>query len=417
MKRWAAGAVLMASVGSLLVATPAHADAVRDQQYWLQEYGIEAAWTVTKGAGVTIAIIDTGVDGTVPELVGAVTGGTDFSGKGAPNGQRPVGADNPAHGTLVASLAAGRGTGADSGVLGAAPAANILAISIGFTGGPISSDDQIAQAVRYAVDQGADVINLSLTRETLDWPLSWDSAFLYAMQSDVVVVAAAGNRGSGTTSVGAPATMPGVLTVAGVDVNGVASFNASTQGITISVSAPSEDLVGVAPGGSHVLWNGTSGATPIVAGIVALVRAAHPELDAANVINRIVKTADDTGAPGTDAIYGYGLIDAEDAVKARIPLVDKNPMGSLAEWITIYRRAASTPVPLPTSSETSTPVPAPNAAPDAAGPASPLGTLLPTVSMLRNVGVPLAIYAIFLTILAEWGLAVWRRLRSTRETE
>ncbi|TQO19281.1 subtilase family protein [Rhodoglobus vestalii] len=417
MKRWAAGAVLMASVASLLVATPAHADAVRDQQYWLQEYGIEAAWTVTKGAGVTIAIIDTGVDGTVTELVGAVTGGTDFSGKGAPNGQRPVGDDNPAHGTLVASLAAGRGTGADSGVLGAAPAANILAISIGFTGGPISSDDQIAQAVRYAVDQGADVINLSLTRETLDWPLSWDSAFLYAMQNDVVVVAAAGNRGSGTTSVGAPATMPGVLTVAGVDVNGVASFNASTQGITISVSAPSEDLVGVAPGGSHVLWNGTSGATPIVAGIVALVRAAHPELDAANVINRIVKTAHDTGAPGTDAIYGYGLIDAEDAVKARIPLVDKNPMGSLAEWITIYRRAASTPVPLPTSSETSTPAPVPNAAPDAAGPASPFGTLLPTVSMLRNVGVPLAIYAIFLTILAAWGLAVWRRFRSTRETE
>ncbi|MGV8859242.1 S8 family serine peptidase [Rhodoglobus sp.] len=417
MKRWAAGAVLMASVASLLVATPAYADAVRDQEYWLQEYGIEAAWQVTKGAGVTIAVIDTGVDGSVQELVGAVTGGTDFSGKGSPNGQTPVGDENPAHGTLVASLAAGRGTGTDSGVLGAAPEANILAISIGFTGGPISSDDQIAQAVRYAVDQGADVINLSLTRETLDWPLSWDSAFLYAMDNNVVVVAAAGNRGSGTTSVGAPATMPGVLTVAGVDVNGVASFNASTQGITIGVAAPSEDLVGVAPGGSHVLWNGTSGATPIVAGIVALVRAAHPELDAANVINRIVKTAHDTGAPGTDAIYGFGLIDAEAAVKASVPLVNANPMGSLAEWITIYRRAESIPVPLPSSSSTPAPAPETDGVPDAAGPVSPLGTLLPTVSMLRNVGVPLAVYGIFLTIFAVWGLAFWRRFRSTRETE
>ncbi|WP_010205964.1 S8 family serine peptidase [Salinibacterium sp. PAMC 21357] len=417
MKRWAVGAVLMASVASLLVATPAHADAVRDQQYWLQEYGIEAAWTTTKGAGVTIAVIDTGVDGTVPELVGAVTGGTDFSGKGAPNGQQPVGSDNPAHGTLVASLAAGRGTGPDAGVLGAAPEANIMAISIGFTGGPISSDDQIAKAVRYAVDQGADVINLSLTRETLDWPLSWDSAFLYAMQNDVVVVAAAGNRGSGTTSVGAPATMPGVLTVAGVDVNGSASFNASTQGITIGVSAPSEDLVGVAPGGSHVLWNGTSGATPIVAGIVALVRAAHPELDAANVINRIVKTAHDTGSPGADAIYGFGLVDAEAAVVDRVPLVTSNPMGSLADWITIYRRAESTPAPLPTTSSSPSPAPAPVAQPDAAGPASPLGTLLPTVSMLRNVGVPLAVYGIFLLIFAGWGLVVWRRFRSMRETE
>jgi subtilisin family serine protease len=237
------------------------------------------------------------------------------------------------------------------------------------------------------------------------------------MDNDVVVVAAAGNRGSGTTSVGAPATMPGVLTVAGVDVNGVASFNASTQGITIGVSAPSEDLVGVAPGGSHVLWNGTSGATPIVAGIVALVRAAHPELNAANVINRIVKTAHDTGAPGTDAIYGFGLVDAEDAVNAYVPQVEANPMGSLAEWITIYRRAASTPAPLPSSSSTPAPAPVIDGVPDAAGPVSPLGTLLPTVSMLRNVGVPLAVYGIFLTIFAVWGRAVWRRFRTTRETE
>ncbi|GHD83924.1 type VII secretion-associated serine protease mycosin [Salinibacterium amurskyense] len=416
MKRWTAGLVLMASLASVLVATPAHADAVRDQEYWLQEYGIEAAWKTTKGAGVTIAVIDTGVDGTVKELVGAVTGGTDFSGQGSSNGQTPVGDDNPAHGTLVASLAAGRGTGTGAGVIGAAPAANILAISIGFTGGPISSDDQIAQAVRYAVDQGADVINLSLTRETLDWPVSWDSAFLYAMDNDVVVVAAAGNRGSGTTSVGAPATMPGVLTVAGVDVNGVASFNASTQGITIGVAAPSEDLVGVAPGGSHVLWNGTSGATPIVAGIVALVRAAHPELDAANVINRIVATAHDTGAPGADAIYGFGLIDAEDAVNANVPLVEENPMGSLAEWITIYRRAESTPAPVPTFSPSPEPVPEGDNS-TIAGPISPLGTLLPTVSMLRNVGVPLAIYGIFLLILAGSGVLAWRRFRSMRERE
>ncbi|MGV8876708.1 MAG: S8 family serine peptidase, partial [Rhodoglobus sp.] len=409
-------ALLLAVAASLLVATPAQADAVRDQQYWLAQYGIEAAWQITKGAGVTIAVIDTGVDGSVKELVGAVIGGADFSGKGSANGQKPVGTENPSHGTLVASLAAGRGTGAGAGVIGAAPEASILAISIGFTGGATSSDDQIAQAVRYAVDQGADVINLSLTRETLDWPLSWDSAFLYAMNNDVVVVAAAGNRGSGTTSVGAPATMPGVLTVAGVDANGVASFNASTQGITLGVSAPSEDLVGVAPGGSHVLWNGTSGATPIVAGIVALVRAAHPELNAANVINRIVTTAHDTGAPGSDAIYGYGLIDASAAVSARVALVDQNPMGSLADWITLYRRAESTPVPQPTA--TATPVPGVvQEEAGSAGPTSPLGTLLPTASMMRNVGVPLAVYAIFLTILALWGVVGWRRLRVRRQTE
>ncbi|MEB0015251.1 S8 family serine peptidase, partial [Glaciimonas sp. Cout2] len=78
---------------------------------------------------------------------------------------------------------------------------------------------------------------------TLDWPSSWDDAFLYAFQHDVVVVAAAGNRGSGTTEVGAPATIPGVLTVGGVDRNKTASFDASSQGITIAVAAPSEQLV------------------------------------------------------------------------------------------------------------------------------------------------------------------------------
>jgi len=382
-------AAALAIVASLVVASPASADQVRDREYWLDDYGIRTAWSTTQGAGVTIAIIDTGIDSSVPELDGAVVGGADFSGIGSPDGQQPVGSEGSEHGTMVASLAVGRGTGAGSGVIGAAPAASVLAISIGFGEGRVSSDEQIAAAVRFAVDRGADVINMSLTRNTRDWPESWDEAFLYAMEHDVVVVAAAGNRGSGTSEVGAPATMPGVLTVAGVDVNGEASFDASSQGITIGVSAPSEDLVGVVPGGDHVLWNGTSGAAPIVAGIVALVRSAHPELDAANVINRVIATAHDAGAPGTDPIYGFGLVDAAAAVTAQVPAVIANPMGDLAEWITIYRRAAPTPVPVPTRSST----PAPPVV--VAAPANPLGTLLPTVNLLRNVGIPLGVVVLF----------------------
>ena len=397
-----------------LVGSPASAsttDAVRDRAYWLDEYGIRESWNTTRGAGVTIAIIDTGVDGSVPELQGAVVGGADFSGLGSPNGQRPVGSEGSNHGTMVASLAAGRGTGGNNGVIGSAPAASILAISIGFGEGDSSSDDQIAQAVRWAVDNGADVINMSLTRNTLEWPESWDDAFLYAMQNDVVVVAAAGNRGSGTTEVGAPATMPGVLTVAGVDVDGVASFDASSQGITIAVAAPSEDLVGVVPGGGYVIWNGTSGATPIVAGIVALVRAAHPELDAANVINRIVMTADDSGAAGADALYGFGLVDAAAAVTATVPAVTTNPMGDLADWIRIYRRADSTPTPVPT------------AAPEVpeeivtTAPANPLGTLLPTVNLLRNVGVPALVISGFAALLVWLIVTVVRRFRTLRHRE
>src|SRR5690606_12432876 len=108
-------------------ATPA--DAVRDRQYWLDEYGIRDAWSVTRGAGVTIAIIDTGIGRGVADLGDAVIGGADFSGLGADDGQSPVGLQAQ-HGTLVASLAAGRGTGPDSGVVGAAPEASLLAISV-----------------------------------------------------------------------------------------------------------------------------------------------------------------------------------------------------------------------------------------------------------------------------------------------
>lgn len=392
-------------------ATAAPRDAVRDREYWLDEYGIREAWNTTRGEGVTIAIIDTGVDGSVAELQGAVVGGADFSGLGSSNGQKPVGSDGAEHGTMVASLAAGRGTGGNNGVIGSAPAASILALSIGFGEGDSTSDDQIAQAVRWAVDNGADVINMSLTRNTLEWPESWDDAFLYAMENDVIVVAAAGNRGSGTTEVGAPATMPGVLTVAGVDVNGEASFDASSQGITISVAAPSEDLVGVIPGGGYVIWNGTSGATPIVAGIVALVIAAHPELDAANVINRIVATATDSGTPGADAIYGFGLVNAAAAVTASVPTVTVNPMGDLEDWIRIYRRAESTPTPLPTGAPTATPEPV------AAAPVNPMGTILPTVNLLRNVGVPVIVISGFLALAVWLGVVVVRGFRSSRKTE
>jgi type VII secretion-associated serine protease mycosin len=402
---------LVAGLLATLAPAAAQADGVREAEYWLDDYGIREAWNTTRGAGVTIAVIDTGVDGSVPELQGAVVGGADFSGLGSPDGQTPVGSRGEEHGTMVASLAAGRGTGGENGLIGAAPQASILALSIGFGEGTLSSDEQIAAAVRYAVDNGASVINMSLTRNTLDWPESWDDAFLYAQEHDVVVVAAAGNRGSGTTSVGAPATMPGVLTVAGTDRNGNASFDASTQGITIGVSAPSEDLVGALPGGGHTVWSGTSGAAPIVAGIVALVRAAHPELDAANVIERIIATARDAGAPGADPIYGFGLVDAAAAVTADVELVTANPMGDLAEWIRVYRRAEVAPVPLPSGIATPTP------APVQAGPADPSGTLLPTVNQLHFVGVPLLVLGLFSALLVAFVVIVLRSLLTQRRSD
>lgn len=399
------GAPTASRVPAAPAASGARTDAVRDAQYWLGEYGIRDAWSVTRGAGVTIAVIDTGV-GSPRELEGAVIGGADFSGDGSSDGRTPVGPDGE-HGTLVASLAAGRGTGGDGGIVGSAPEASVLAISIGFRGG--DSDAQIAEAVRWAVDNGADVINMSLTRNTLDWPESWDDAFLHAARNDVVVVAAAGNRGSGTEEVGAPATMPGVLTVAGVDRSGASSRTASAQGLTIGVSAPSERLVGVMPDGSYVRWNGTSGATPIVAGVVALVRAAHPELDVANVINRVTSTARDAGEPGADVTYGFGLLDAAAAVGAEVPRVEANPMGELEEWVRVNRRQTA-------SDGEVTLAPAPVVPVRPEQPFDPVGVLLPTPLLLGRVGAPLLGMAVVAFVIGGFLVGAGRAFMGSRRT-
>ncbi len=402
---------------SLIVdAPPAHADQVRDLEYWLNDYGFTQAWATTRGAGVKVAVIDTGVAVNIPELTGAVVGGTDVSGLGTVNGRTPVG-DRSEHGTLVSTLMAGRGSGEGTGIIGVAPAASILAVSVAFgdTTATLSNDDQIAEGIRWAVDNGADVINMSLTRNTLDWPTSWDDAFLYAFENDVVVVAAAGNRGSGTTEVGAPATIPGVLTVGGVDRNKAASFDASSQGITISVAAPSEQLVGVVPGGGYVQWDGTSAAAPIVSGLVALVRAAYPELDAAEVINRVIATANPNGHSVPSPIYGNGLIDAAAAVTAPVPAsTSPTPTQLLEEWIRLHRRADTVPTPAP---ETTAVAPIPPKDDPAVPDHNLAGAWLPGPLSLTYVTVPLMVlvgFAILVTLFGVGATRHFKRLRTKR---
>ena len=407
-----AAALLAATVVALAGAAPARADIVRDYEYWLADYGFTTAWTTSRGEGVTVAIIDTGVNGSVAELKGAVTGGTDVSGIGSPDGQTPVG-EKSEHGTMVASLLAGRGAGEGSGVLGVAPEADLLTVSVAFgqdTGAVKTNDDQIAEAVRWAVDQGAEVINMSLTRNTRDWPESWDDAFMYAFENDVVVVAAAGNRGAGTSEVGAPATIPGVLTVAGVDKEKNASFDASSQGITIGVAAPSEDLVGVLPDGKYAVWSGTSGAAPLVSGLVALVRSEFPDLDAANVIERVIRTADPNGQETLPSpLYGYGLIDPVAALTAEVPAIDSDTLvDGLAEWITLHRRADAPA----TDSSTEVPEVVPIADPPLPRSDS-AQTLLPTPWTLAYVTVPLSLVAGFGTLAALLGIGATRHTRRT----
>lgn len=376
-RRTASALVALALAGSTLTAAltaapAAHADAWRDKEYWLAESGITKAWEVSRGANVKVAVIDSGVDGKHPDLAGVLAGGVDVSGAGSPDGQKSIGA-KPEHGTLVATMLAGRGhqpadataspspsagpSVAPDGIVGVAPEAQLLSVST-WLGSPNpggkSDQDQIPQAVRWAVDNGARVINISLGSTSPEWPQSWDAAFLYAEQKDVVIVAAAGNRGGGNVQVGAPATIPGVLTVAGLDRKGTASIDSSSQGISIGVAAPAENLIGGLPGGGYAEWAGTSGATPIVAGVAALIRSKWPEMSANQVINRIVSTAKDAGAKGKDPLYGFGILDAEAALKADVPESRVNPLGSISDWIRVHRRgnlatASAAPSAVPSS--------------------------------------------------------------------
>ncbi|MFJ5955493.1 S8 family serine peptidase [Paenarthrobacter sp. NPDC092416] len=403
-----------ALAGALLTAPAAMADAWRDKEYWLKESGITNAWQVSKGAGVKVAIIDSGVDGNHPDLKGVVVGGTDVSGAGAANGQKSIGAKTE-HGTLVATMLAGRGhttptaspspsatptvppAGGPDGIVGVAPEAQILAVST-WLGSPNpggkTDQEQIPQAVRWAVDNGAKVINISLGSTSPDWPQSWDAAFLYAEQKDVVIVAAAGNRVGGNVQVGAPATIPGVLTVAGLDREGQASIDSSSQGISIGVAAPAEDLLGGMPGGGYAQWAGTSGSAPIVSGVAALIRSKWPEMSASQVINRIVSTAKDAGAPGKDPIYGYGVLNAEAALKDDVPTESSNPLGSIADWIRVHRRGDfSAPTEAPVASPTS-------AVPTLANPTVPVAKTPAQVDDALPAAVVLGFGGLFAAIVA-----------------
>ncbi|MBA8815810.1 subtilisin family serine protease [Microbacterium halimionae] len=407
-----AALALILTAGAAVPATP-NVDPVRQAEYWLDDYGVSAAWQTTRGVGTRIAIIDTGI-GFAPEFEGAVVGGTDMSGLGSPDGRTPVGGSDSNHGSWVASLAASRGLPDGTGMLGVAPQAELLSVSVGFgVESSVPFVTQVAEGIRWAVDNGADVINMSFTTNTLDWDPSWDDAFLYAFDHNVVVVVAAGNRGAGTDQIGAPATIPGVLVVGGVDPEGNASQEASTQGVTIGVSAPSERLLGVSADGDVVVWNGTSGAAPIVSAVAALVRSADPGMSAADVINHVVSTATPAAAATSvpDVLYGYGLVNAEAAVTTWLPSVTENPMGSLAEWIRLYRRADAGSDPEPSTNPVTI---APLEPPEEA--VTEASALIPTAESLTYGTLPLVAVTVPAILGALGVTAAVRRIRSARHS-
>ena len=281
------------------------------------------AWPVTRGKGVTVAVLDTGVDGSVPDLTGSVTTGPDETAGIDPAGYHPP----HLHGTYIASLIAGHGSGAGrrSGVIGVAPAASILSVRVildngepGFSdfAAESANDNAIGSGIMYAVRHGARVINMSLGSTAPTKGLR--AALAYAAAHGVVVVAAAGNMGAaqhGYTPLSYPAAFPGVIAVAAVNQNGKrAAF--SDHNSSVVLSAPGVNVVGAGPGGSYLEADGTSPASAIAAGVAALIRARYPRLAPVQVERAMLSSARHRPSGGYSPATGFGEVDAPAALAA-----------------------------------------------------------------------------------------------------
>ncbi len=318
--------VVAVALGLALVpglAAPAHAETVREAQWYLDALNIPEAHRISTGAGVIVAVIDSGVEADHPDLAGQVLPGTSF-GVDAPNGWSS--SAEAAHGTEMAGIIAAKG-GGPSHALGIAPGAKILPVALPL--GTRNSGQRHAEAIRWAVDHRAKVINMSFGGGVTPDAVELE-AVRYALSKDVVLVAAAGNRGDGDAGVIVPARIPGVVAVSGTDRDARLWLESCT-GPEVAISAPAVD---VATTTSHGKYDngyssptGTSPATAIVSGTVALIRAKYPNLNAANVINRLLATAKDQGTPGRDEQYGFGSVRVVDALTKDVAPVSANPVG------------------------------------------------------------------------------------------
>ena len=328
-----ATALALAAIAALILpltigAVPARADAVRNAQQWvLQALNVEPAWSVTEGQGVTVAVIDSGVNPDVSDLAGSVITGPDYTGVDTPESNPNWGV----HGTWMASLIAGHGhDGGGSGIIGVAPKSRVLSIRvITDSSDPNYSryqhepqariQTELARAIRYAVSNGAQVISMSLGYGLPSLPVR--EALQDALNRGVVVVASSGNSGNTATAHGSghapysfPADYPGVLGVAAVGANGLAA-SFSSDNISVQVAAPGVEVPAQGRDGQYWLVSGTSPACALTAGVAALIKSAYPSLPPDMVREAITSSTSNRPAHGYDDRVGFGTVDAAAALK------------------------------------------------------------------------------------------------------
>jgi subtilisin family serine protease len=307
-------------------AGSAAADGIRDNQRWvLGMLNAEAAWSVTRGSGVIVAVIDSGVNPYVSDLAGSVITGPDFTGVTT----SPASKNWGVHGTWMASLIAGHGhDGGLSGVIGIAPEARILSIRVI----PDRQDphygkyereaetviqQSLADGIAYAVAHGARVISMSIGYSAPSGAVREELQKAY--DRGVVVIASAGNSGvpvgSGRLEApeSFPANYPGVISVGAVDSSGaVAGF--SSDNLSVQVAAPGVSVPAQGRDGQYWWVSGTSPACALVAGVAALIKSRYPGLAPDLVASALTSTTTDRPSGGYDSQVGFGIVDAAAAL-------------------------------------------------------------------------------------------------------
>ena len=267
------------------------------EQWAPGEIGAEYAWSIERGENnVIIAVIDTGIDYTHPDMGNYIVGGYDWIN----NDDDPM--DDHGHGTHCAGIAAAVSNNAQ-GIAGISQSGIMAEKVLDFGGSGTSSIT--AAAIRHAADNGADVISMSLGAAEPSRIV--EEACRYAWEKGCILVAASGNGGANLINY--PAAYDTVIAVGSVGKTGLCS-PFSNYGTNLELVAPGESILSTAPGNTYSLKSGTSMACPHVSGVAALVLSRYPGMSNLEVRQRLADTADDLGSPGKDTRYGYGQVNA-----------------------------------------------------------------------------------------------------------
>lgn len=273
-------------------------------QWYLSKIEAPIAWSTSTGSSqVIVAVVDSGVLATHPDISGKVLVGYDFVNDDADA------TDDNGHGTGVAGFTAAS-TNNGIGMAAVSWANPVLPVKVLGADGS-GSHSVIAKGITWATDKGARIINLSLGGTA--WSQTLQDAVNYAWNRNVIVIAAAGNNGNNTAFY--PAACNNVIAVSATNSSdGRPSW--SNYGSYIDISAPGADVLTLSGASSYANSNGTSYASPVTAGVVALMVAANPQLSNAAIVDTMLRNSDDIGSSGYDVYFGYGRVNARRAVAA-----------------------------------------------------------------------------------------------------